>query len=68
MYYNKCLNDSSGKRSGLGSLLNVSIYNFSGLKHIKKGYIEMTEKIYLEAFEKCPGSLCFPLLRACGLE
>ena len=22
----------------------------------------MTEKIYLETFEKCPGSLCFPLL------
>ena len=50
MYYNKCLNDSSGKRSGLGSLFNVSIYNFSGLKHIKKGYIEMTEKIFLEHF------------------
>ena len=39
----------------------VSIYNFSGLKRYKKGYIEMTEKIYLETFEKCPGSLCFPL-------
>ena len=29
---------------------------------LKKGYIEMTEKIYLETFEKCPGSVCFPLL------
>ena len=40
----------------------VSIYNFSGLKNIKKGSIEMTEKIYLESFEKCPGLVCFPLL------
>ena len=22
----------------------------------------MTEKMYLETFEKCPGSVCFPLL------
>ena len=29
---------------------------------LKKGYIEMTEKIYLETFEKCPGSVYFPLL------
>ena len=35
---------------------------FSILKDIKKGCIEMTEKIYLEIFEKCPGSLRFPLL------
>ena len=41
----------------------VSIYNFSGLKNIKKWYIEMTKKIYLETFEKCPGSVCFPLLQ-----
>ena len=40
----------------------VSIYICSGLKRYKKGYIELTEKIYLETFEKCPGSLCFPLL------
>ena len=39
----------------------VSIYNFSGLKKYKKGYIEMTE-IYLETFEKCPASVYFPLL------
>ena len=62
MYYNKCLNISSGKRSDPGSLLNPSIYNFSGLKDKKKGYVEMTQKIYLETFEKCPGSLRFPLL------
>ena len=32
------------------------------LKNIKKRYIEMTEKIYLETSEKCPGSICFSLL------
>ena len=57
-----CKNDSSGKQSDLGSLLNASINNFSGLKYIKRGYIEMTKKIYLVTFEKCPRSLCFPLL------
>ena len=40
----------------------VSIYNFSGLKKYKKGYIEMTKKIYLDTFEKCPGPVYFPLL------
>ena len=35
---------------------------FTIFQVLKKGYIEMTEKIYLETFEKCPGSLCFPLL------
>ena len=43
----------------------VSIYDFSGLKKYKKGYIEITKKIYLEAFEKCPGPVCFPLLWLC---
>ena len=41
----------------------VSIHNFSGLKICKKGYIEITKKIYLETFEKCPGLVCFSLLR-----
>ena len=41
----------------------ISIYNFLGPKNMKKGYMEMTKKIYLEAFEKCPGSLHFPLLK-----
>ena len=31
-------------------------------KYVKKGYIDMTKKIYLETFKKCPGSLCFTLL------
>ena len=42
--------------------LKVSIYNSSGLKKFKKGYIEMTGKIYLETSEKCLGSVFFPLL------
>ena len=35
---------------------------FQVLKNIKKGYIEMTEKIYLETFEECPGLVYVPLL------
>ena len=35
---------------------------FQVLKDIKKGYIEMKKKIYLETFEKCPALLHFPLL------
>ena len=31
-------------------------------KYVKKGYIELTKKIYLETFKKCPGLLRFPLL------
>ena len=51
-----------GNRPTQDHFSKVSIYNFSGLKNIRKGYIEMTEKIYLATFEKCPGSVCFPLL------
>ena len=51
-----------GNRPTQDHFSKVIIYNFSGLKNIKKVYIEMTEKIYLETFEKCPGSVCFPLL------
>ena len=42
----------------------VSIYNFSGPKNIKKTHIEMTEKIYLDTFEKCAGSIHFSLLKS----
>ena len=42
----------------------VSIYNFSDPKNIKKTHIEMTEKIYFETFEKCPGSIHFSLLKS----
>ena len=51
-----------GKRPAQDHFSKVSIYNFSGLKKYKKGYIEMTKKPYLETFEKCPGSVYFPLL------
>ena len=30
-------------------------------KYVKKGYIEMTKKIYLETLKQCSRSLCFPL-------
>ena len=52
-----------GNRPTQDHFSKVSIYNFSGLKKYKKGYIEMTEKIYFQTFEKCPGSLFFPLLQ-----
>ena len=51
-----------GNRLTQDHFSKVSIYNISGLKKYKKGYIEMTKKIYLETFEKCPGSVYFPLL------
>ena len=51
-----------GNRPTQDHFSKVSIYNFSVLKKYKKGYIEMIEKIYLETFEKCPGSFYFPLL------
>ena len=46
-----------GNRPAQDHFSKVSIYNFSGLKKYKKGY-----KPYLETFEKCPGSVYFPLL------
>ena len=51
-----------GNRPTQDHFSKVSIYNFSGLEKYKKGYIEMTEKIYLETSKKCPGSVYFPLL------
>ena len=45
-----------------GHFSKVSIYNFSGLKKYKKGYMEMTEKNFPETFEKYHGSVYFPLL------
>ena len=51
-----------GNRPTQDHFSKVSIYNFSGLKKYKKEYIEMTKKIYLETFEKCPRSVYFPLL------
>ena len=51
-----------GNRPTQDHFSKVLIFNFSGLKKYKKRYIEMTEKIYLDTFEKCPGSVYFPLL------
>ena len=43
-------------------LFRISSVIFRCQKYVKKGYIEMTKKIYLEPLKKCPGSLCFTLL------
>ena len=51
-----------GNRPTQGHFSKISISNFLGVKNMKKAYLEMTEKIYLETFEKCPGSVYFPLL------
>ena len=51
-----------GNRPTQDHFSKVSVYNFSGLKKYKKGYIETTEKIYIETFEQCPGSVYFLLL------
>ena len=52
-------NDSSGKYSDPGTLLKVSLYNFSGLKNIKKGHIEMAEKFYFETLRSVLGCCIF---------
>ena len=44
------------------TFLKAQFVIFRCQKYVKKGYIEMTKKIYLETFEKCPGSLHFTLL------
>ena len=45
---------SSGKWSDLVNFLN-SIYNFKCQKYLKKGYMEMTKKIYLETLKSALG-------------
>ena len=45
---------SSGKWSDPVNFLN-SIYNFRCQKYVKKGYMEMTKKIYLETLKGAPG-------------
>ena len=52
-----------GNRAIQETFLNSQFVIFRYQKYVKKGYIEMTKKIYLETFKKCPGSLCFPLLK-----
>ena len=44
------------------TLLKARFVIFRCQKYVKKGYMEMTKKIYLETLKKCPGSLCFTLL------
>ena len=51
-----------GNRPTQDHFSKVSIYNFLGVKNIKKGYIEMRKKVYIETFEMCPGPVYFPLL------
>ena len=51
-----------GNRPTQDRFLNSQFLIFQILKNVRKGYVEMKEKIYLETFEKCPGSVCFPLL------
>ena len=41
---------------------HFSMSRFCNVLGLKKGYIEMTEKIYIKTFEKCARSLTFPLL------
>ena len=62
MYYKKYLNISSEKQSDPGSFFKASMYNLSGLKKYKKGYIEMTEKIYLEILRSVQGHSVFHYL------
>ena len=50
---------SSGKYSDPRLLFKVSICNFLGFKNIKKGYIEMTKKIYLETLKSVLGRSIF---------
>ena len=54
MYYNKCLNISHEKWNDPGSL-KASSDIFLGLKNMKKGYMEMTKKIYLETLRSALG-------------
>ena len=51
-----------GNRATQETFLNSQFVIFRCQKYVKKGYIEMTKKIYLETLKKCPGSLCFQLL------
>ena len=51
-----------GNRATQETFLKAQFVIFRCQKYVKKGYIEMTKKNYLETFKKCPGLLCFPLL------
>ena len=49
-------------RATQDQFLKARFVIFRCQKFVKKGYIEMTTKIYLETLKKCPGLICFPLL------
>ena len=51
-----------GNRATQETFLKAQSGIFRRQKYVKKWYIEMTKKIYLETLKKCPGLLCFPLL------
>ena len=57
------VSDNTGKWSDPGNFLKAQFVIFRCQKYVKKEYIEMTKKIYLETLKKCPGLLHFPLLR-----
>ena len=57
-----CSKSVVGNGATQETFFKVLICNFQVSKICKKGYIEMTKKIYLETLKKCLGSLCFPLL------
>ena len=47
------------------TFLKARFVIFRCQKYVKKGYIEMTKKIYLETLKKCAGPLHFTLLFPC---
>ena len=49
-------------RATQGRFLRPQFVIFKCQKYVKKGYMEMIKKTYLETFKKCPGLLCFSLL------
>ena len=49
-------------------LLKARFVIFRCQKYVKKGYIEMTKKIYLEPLKGCAGLLHFPLLGGTRLQ
>ena len=51
-----------GNRATQETFLKARFVIFRCQKYVKKEYMEMTKKIYLEPFKKCPGLLYFPLL------
>ena len=51
-----------GNRVTQDNFLKARFVIFRCQKYVKKGYIEMRKKIYLETLKECARSLHFPLL------